>query len=47
MPHRTLSPWCPPEGALDKAREAWEKNGYLGLGWNKEKMDDAYAKLKI
>ena len=47
MPPRTLSPWCPPEGALDKAREAWEKNGYLGLGWNKEKMDDAYAKLKI
>ena len=47
MPPRTLSPWCPPEGALDKARESWEKSGYLGLGWNKEKMDEAYAKLKI
>ena len=47
MPPRTLSPWRPAEGALDKAREAWERNDYLGLGWDKGKFDSAYAKLKI
>ena len=47
MPPRTLSPWCPPEGALEIAKKIWEENDYLGLGWSKKDVDDSYAKIKI
>ncbi len=38
-PPRTLSPWKPTEEANRKAREAWEKNDYLGLGWSKSDLE--------
>lgn len=46
MPPRTLSPWKPTEKALEKAREAWEENDYLGLGWKKKDVDMSFAKIK-
>jgi hypothetical protein len=47
MPPRTLSPWCPPEGALEKAKKVWEDTDYLGLGWSKKDVDESYAKISI
>ena len=47
MPPRTLSPWKPADGALEKAKEIWEANDYLGLGWSKKDVDMSFANLKI
>ncbi len=46
MPPRTLSPWKPTDKALEKARQAWEENDYLGLGWKKKDVDMSFAKIK-
>ncbi len=47
FPPRTLSPWKPTEAAHAKAKEAWENNDYLGLGWNKKDVDMSFANIKI
>lgn len=44
-PPRTLSPWKPSEEAHEKAKAAWEKNNYLGLGWTPGDID--LGKIKM
>ncbi len=47
FPPRTLSPWKPTEAAYEKAKQAWEDNDYLGLGWSKKDIDMSFANIKI
>ena len=45
-PPRTASPWKPKPEAYEIAREKWEANGYLGLGWEKKGLDAELERLR-